>query len=145
MMKEELLQLIQSTMQSSNYCIISYINTDGYPVSKAMLMPRKSGGMREFWFSTSTKSSKVKSYEKNSKASLYFVNREQFVGISLCGSMVVSNNKTEKAQIWRDGDELFYPNGKNSNDYVVLKFCAESGQLYAQMQTVNFKIDKEKL
>lgn len=43
---------------------ISYMDDGGYPVTKAMLKPRKRNGIKEIWFSTNTSSNKVKCFKK---------------------------------------------------------------------------------
>lgn len=60
--------------------IISYIDVDGFPVSKAMLAPRERDGIKTFWFSTNTSSNKVKCFRENPKASIYFVDKRFFRG-----------------------------------------------------------------
>ena len=84
---------------------ISYIDDDGYPVTKAMLKPRKRNGIKEIWFSTNTSSNKVKCFKKNSKASLYFVDQRFFRGVSLIGNIEVLETFEEKEEIGQEGDE----------------------------------------
>lgn len=48
--------------------IISYIDSEGFPISKAMLAPREREGIGVFWFSTNTSSNKVRYFRENPKA-----------------------------------------------------------------------------
>ena len=50
-----------------------------------MLTPRERHGLREFYFTTNTSSEKVAALRSNPKASIYFVDRRFFRGISLAG------------------------------------------------------------
>ena len=51
------------------------VDGEGYPNVKAMLKPRKTEGLRRFWFSTNTSSLRVKQYLADPKACVYFITR----------------------------------------------------------------------
>lgn len=131
-------ELIKETIISADYCMISYIDAHGYPVTKAMLPPRIMEDKGIFWFSTNTSSNKINCFRQNNKASLYFVNRKKFVGISLMGSVFIMEDKAVKSLIWREGDELYYKKGVTDEDYSVLKFVSQSGRLYANVHSFDF-------
>ena len=119
---------------------ISYIYDDGYPVTKAMLKPRKRNGIKEIWFSTNTSSNKVKCFKKNSKASLYFVDQRFFRGVSLIGNIEVLETFEAKEEIWQEGDEMYYQKGVTDPDYCVLKFTAIKGRYYSNFRSEDFEI-----
>ena len=48
---------------------ICSVDQDGFPNVKAMLMPRKRNGLKEFWFSTNMSSMRVHQYLENPRAS----------------------------------------------------------------------------
>ena len=112
--------------------IISYIDVDGFPVSKAMLAPRERDGIKTFWFSTNTSSNKVKCFRENPKASIYFVDKRFFRGVSLSGTVEVLESAEAKERIWRKGDIMYYHGGVTDPDYCVLKFTAVRGALLQQ-------------
>ena len=62
----------------------------------------------------------------------------KFIGVSLSGTMEVIDDPVIKRSFWINGDEMFYPHGSDSDDYVILKFTAETGRLYAQIQHFDF-------
>ena len=131
-------ELVQDTIISADYCMISYIDTQGYPVTKAMLSPRIIEDKGIFWFSTNTSSNKIKCFRQNDKASLYFVNRKGFVGVSLIGNAFIIEDIAMKYSIWREGDERYYKKGVTDEDYSVLKFVSHSGRLYANVHSIDF-------
>lgn len=45
---------IGNLIDKTKLIIISYIDADGFPISKAMLAPREREGIKVFWFSTNT-------------------------------------------------------------------------------------------
>ncbi len=53
-------QTIGNLVDKSNTAFISYVDKEGFPVTKAMLKPRERQGIKVFWFSTNTSSNKGK-------------------------------------------------------------------------------------
>lgn len=122
--------------------IISSIDKDGYPNTKAMLSPRKRIGIKEFWFSTNTSSMRVEQYRKNKKASIYFFDRMfAYHGVMLIGEMEVLEDQESKDMIWERGDTLYYKEGVTDPDYCVLKFTAKKGRYYTAFKSEDFKVE----
>lgn len=119
---------------------ISYVDDDGYPITKAMLKPRERNGIKEIWLSTNTSSNKVRCLKNNRKASLYFVDKRFFRGVSLIGNVEVLETPEAKERIWQEGDELYYKEGVTDPDYCVLKFTAVKGRYYSNFKSEDFEI-----
>lgn len=136
-MKEETLEKL---IEKAGTSFISYIDDEGYPVTKAMLKPRKRNGIKEIWFSTNTSSNKVKFLRNNDKASVYFVDKRFFRGLSLIGNVEILETAEAKESIWQDGDEIYYKKGVTDSDYCVLKFTATRGRFYSNFKSENFEI-----
>lgn len=119
---------------------ISYIDDEGYPVTKAMLRPRERIGIKTIFFSTNTSSNKVGCYKKNNKASVYFINKRFFRGVSLIGTMEVLETDEAKKRLWQFGDTMYYKQGVTDPDYCVLKFTAVRGRYYSNFKSVDFEI-----
>lgn len=120
---------------------ISYIDSDGYPITKAMLKPRERNGIKTFFFTTNTSSNKVDYFRKNPKASVYFVDKRFFKGASLVGTVEVMEDAETKERIWRRGDTMYYPFGVSDPDYCVLKFTAQKGRFYSSFKSEDFVIE----
>jgi general stress protein 26 len=133
-------QTIGNLIDKTKLTIMSYIDSDGFPVSKAMLAPREREGIRVFWFSTNTSSNKVKSFRENPKASIYFVDKRFFRGVSLSGTMEVLETPEAKERIWKEGDTLYYHQGVTDPDYCVLRFTAVKGRYYSNFKSEDFDI-----
>ena len=123
-------------IDQANVSLISSIDENGFPNTKAMLPPRKRNGLKEFYFTTNTSSLRVGQYKKNSKACIYFFNKRFYQGIMIVGKMKVLTDQETKNEIWRDGDNMYYPLGIEDPDYCVLKFTGERIRTYQ-----NFKKD----
>lgn len=133
-------QTIGKLADKANLTFISYVDDDGYPITKAMLKPREREGIKIFWFSTNTSSNKVKFFRKNAKASIYFVDKRFFRGVSLRGTMEVLETAEAKERIWRKGDTMYYKEGVTDPDYCVLKFTAVGGRYYSNFKSEDFEV-----
>lgn len=96
--------------------------------------------IKEIWFSTNTSSNKVKYFRENNKASVYFVDKRFFRGISLVGTVEVLETPEAKERIWRNGDTMYYKKGVTDPDYCVLKFTAVKGRYYSNFKSEDFVI-----
>lgn len=121
--------------------MIGSVDATGFPNMKAMLPPRKRTGIKQFYFTTNTSSMRVKQYLENPKASVYFFDKRYFRGVMLKGTMEVLTDAQSKEEIWREGDDMYYPEGVTDPDYCVLKFTAQEGRYYSNFKSENFTID----
>ena len=121
---------------------ICSVDEEGFPNVKAMLRPRKTDGLRHFYFSTNASSMRVKQYLKNPNACIYFCRKGliRYTGVMLKGKMEVLTDQKTKDMLWRRGDTMFYRGGPTDPDYCVLKFTAESGRYYRDLKTESFAL-----
>jgi general stress protein 26 len=132
---------IGSLIDKVGNSIISSVDGDGFPNTKAMLPPRKREGIKNIYFTTNTSSMRVKQYSENPKACVYFFDKRFFRGVMLKGTMEVLEDSESKEMIWRDGDDMYYPQGVSDPDYCVLKFTAASGRYYSNFKSENFIVE----
>ena len=135
---------IGGIIDKSGTAMIGSVDGEGFPNMKAMLPPRKREGISEFYFTTNTSSMRVKQYLENPKASIYFYDKRFYRGVMLKGTMEVLNNSKSKEEIWREGDEIYYPLGVTDSDYCVLKFTAQSGRYYSNFRSEDFLVNNLK-
>lgn len=116
--------------------MISSVDGEGFPNTKAMLAPRKIDG-NDFYFSTNTSSMRIMQYGRNEKACVYFYKRGRlsYTGVMLVGTMQVLTDQSIKDEIWRTGDSMFYKKGKTDPDYCVLKFTALKCRVYKDLNS----------
>ncbi len=133
---------LERFIKKQKVSFICSVDESGYPNVKAMLKPGKMIGIREFYFSTNTSSLRVKQFQKNPKASIYFYCKGliKYTGVMLTGKMEVLTDQNTKDMLWRRGDTIYYKEGVTDSDYCVLKFTAESGRYYCNLKTESFKI-----
>lgn len=132
---------IGNMIDKQSMAIISSVDEEGYPNTKAMLAPRKREGIKEFYFTTNTSSMRVHQYKNNSKACIYFSDKRFFRGVMLKGTMEVLEDSESKEMIWQVGDIMYYSKGVTDPDYCVLKFTAETGRYYSNFKSENFVVE----
>lgn len=135
---------IGGIIDKSGTAMIGSVDGEGFPNMKAMLPPRKREGISEFYFTTNTSSMRVKQYLENPKASIYFYDKRFYSGVMLKGTMEVLTDSKSKEEIWREGDEIYYPLGVTDSDYCVLKFTAQSGRYYSNFRSEDFLVNNLK-
>ena len=132
---------IGNLIDNASVSIISSVDENGFPNTKAMLPPRKRENIKHLFFTTNTSSMRVKQYSGNPKACVYFFDKRFFRGVMLRGTMEVLQDGASKKMIWKDGDEMYYSKGVTDPDYCVLKFIARDGRYYSNFKSVNFEIE----
>ena len=132
---------ISNLIDKVNVSIISSVDEEGYPNTKAMLKVRKREGIKRFYFTTNTSSLRTQQYLKNAKACIYFFDPRFVRGVMLIGTMEVLQDHETKESIWRFGDTLYYRQGIDDPDYSVLRFTATSGRYYANFKTESFTVE----
>lgn len=132
---------IGGIIDKSNISMIGSVGPDCFPNMKAMLPPRKRAGIKEIYFTTNTSSMRVKQYLANPKACVYFFDKRFFRGVMLKGTMEVLTDAGTKEEIWKEGDEMYYPEGITDPDYCVLKFTSFEGRYYSNFKSEDFAVD----
>lgn len=137
------LKKIEKFIDKQKVSFISSIDNENYPNVKAMLKPRKRKELKVFYFSTNTSSMRVKQFQNNSNASIYFYHKGlvKYEGVMLKGKMEILTDQESKNMIWQTGDKMFYKKGVTDPDYCVLKFTATSGRYYCDLKTESFVIE----
>lgn len=132
---------IGNIIDNTKVSIISSVDENGFPNTKAMLPPRKREGIRTIYFTTNTSSMRVKQYSENPRACIYFFDQRFFRGVMLKGTMEVLTDIETKKMIWKEGDEVYYSEGIGDPDYCVLKFTVLNGRYYSNFKSENFEVE----
>lgn len=125
MTKDEIKDLIDRSLFAS----IGYTDeNDRQNIRRVFCVWHK--GIGKHLISTNTSSSHVQSLIKNTNSCLYFSDDAAFEGLCLYGKAEVSFDRQYKELLWNEGDEKYYPNGIDDEDYCIIVFTAESGRYY---------------
>ena len=131
---------IGNLVDKQKVAFLGSVDREGFPNIKAMLQPRNREGIRIFYFSTNTSSTRVSQFRENNRASIYFCDRRFFRGVMLKGTVEVLTDPASKEMIWEPGDTMYYKEGVTDPDYCVLKFTAFSGRYYCGFKSEDFSV-----
>ena len=131
---------IRKLCENSTICYLASVNENGFPQIKAMLTVEH-GNMKEHCFSTNASSKRVAQFLRNPKASVYYCEPDGFKGALFTGKIEVLTDHATKALLWREGDEIYYSQGVDDEDYCVLRFTAETVNYYHGLGNVTLSID----
>ena len=131
---------IRTLWEKAQTAYVGSVDEEGFPQIKAMFVP-KQGNIKIQYFSTNTSSKRAAQFLKNPKASVYYCDEDNVKGALFTGTMEVCTDHETKALIWSDGDEQYYPNGVDDEDYCVFKFTAETVKYWPDSQKRRFPID----
>lgn len=132
---------IGTLIDSQKTCLLSSVDADGFPNTRAMLQPRKRDGIRTILFSTNTSSQHVAQFRENPKACVYTYDRRFFRGAMLLGTIEVLEDAEHKELLWERGDTMYYPKGVTDPDYCVLRFTALRGRYYSNFKSESFDVE----
>ena len=139
-MIRDLQKTVGALIDKCSIAQLCYVDKDGFPVTRAMLKPRERHDLQEFYFTTNTSSEKVSTLRNNPKASIYFVDRRFFRGVSLAGIAKILEDAATKERIWRDGDEQYYSKGVTDPDYCVIKITVQKIRYYSNFKSTDFAV-----
>jgi general stress protein 26 len=126
-------------IETCGIAMVGSISDAGFPNVKAMLKC-ETDGLKTMWFSTNTSSKRVSQFKQDPRACVYFVDEKDFKGLMLVGEMQVLNDHESRSRLWKEGCEIYYPQGIDDPDYSVLKFTAKWGNYYHGLKNVSFEI-----
>ena len=139
MEEEEAIKQALALVSRSQIAMLGTNGDDGYPNIKGMINVEHHG-LKEVWFSTNTSSRRVARLLQDSKACVYYVDFDQWMGLMLVGSVEVLQDMESKESLWREGFEKYYPLGVTDPDYSVLRFTADWGNFYHARSNVTFEV-----
>jgi len=138
-------------MESSKAIYLTTIDSEGYPITRAMFNLRNIEQFPEFskffnelenpfeiYISTNTASSKTSHIKKNPKISVYFCEPELFKGVMFGGDVEFIKDKNIKRQIWLDWWDKYYLKGLEDPDYTLFRLKPKVAHVYYKLQKVVF-------
>ena len=132
---------ISELRRDSSTAYLASVDDDGCPVMRSMLV-LEHDSLRTQFFSTNTSSGKVRHYQRDPKASVYYCRPSDYKGVLFVGEVKVCQDQPTKEFLWREGFERHYPKGVTDPDYCVLRFTAVSGSFCGGPDSTTFTIDE---
>ncbi|MFX1417548.1 MAG: pyridoxamine 5'-phosphate oxidase family protein [Promethearchaeota archaeon] len=153
---KEAKKLSLELMETSKAAYLTTVDSDGYPITRAMFNLRNkeqfpelskffAGLDNEFdiFISTNTSSTKYKHIQKNPKICVYYCDPEDFKGVMFGGEVEVIDDMDIKRKIWLDWWTRYYPEGLEDPDYLLLRLDPKTAEFYYRLQKVQFKPGKD--
>ena len=82
------------------------------------------------WFFTDKDTDKDDDVRRDPRACLTFADSHAQTYVSVSGRINLIHDRDQIAAHWTEGAEIYYPNGKDDNSVVLMKFTAESGEYW---------------
>ena len=139
-MMKNFAETIGNLIDKQSVSFISSVDEIGYPNTKAMLAPVKREGIKTFYWHTNSPSMRIRQYQNNPKACIYFYDKRFFRGVMLKGTMEVVDDINVKREIWKDEFSMYYQGGMDGGDFILLRFTAETGRYYSDFHSEDFDI-----
>jgi general stress protein 26 len=135
--QQEAMEKALALVSRSEIAMLGTNGDDGYPNIKAMINMEYEG-LKTVWFSTNTSSRRLSQLLQDSRACVYYVDFDQWMGLMLVGTIEVLQDTESKQRLWRPGFERYYPLGVTDPDYSVLRFTAQWANFYHALSNVTF-------
>ncbi len=120
-------------IQRSGFVEIGFVDETGMPNIRKTYIQQEYKSVKRHFISTNTSSYHVRQLMQNNKACLYYSDSETFEGLCLYGTVKLHFERDYKQFFWHEGDEKYYPDGIDDEDYCILEFCAETARYYGSM------------
>lgn len=143
-------------IENSLVAYLSTIDSDGFPITRALLNTRFKERYPEFskffnqledkyvmYFSTNTSSSKIDHIKKNPKVSVYFCDPDGFKGVMFGGEVEIVEDMDIKQEFWVDTSIRYYPKGLGDPDYTILQFNPRNVIVYYKLQQFKFELGEK--
>lgn len=135
----ELEARVSALLDRNNVVMVGTQGPDGYPNIKAMFKI-EAEGIHTLWFSTNTSSKRVTQLRENPRACIYIADHNSVRGLMLTGEIEILTDMDSRQRLWKDGCEIYYPQGVSDPDYSVLRFTARKGNYYEGLRNFSFDV-----
>jgi general stress protein 26 len=149
---EEAKKISLELMETSKAIYLTTIDSEGYPITRAMFNLRNKEQFPEFtdffneldspfeiYISTNTSSSKTSHIRENPKISIYYCEPEDFKGVMFGGDVEIIEDMDIKQNLWLEWWTKYYRKGLEDPDYTLLKLEPKVAHVYYKLQKITFK------
>jgi general stress protein 26 len=139
-------------IKKADAAYLTTIDSNGFPLTRAMFNLKNSKQFPKLvdflakyndltlFFTTNTSSTKIKQIMNNPKVSVYYCDTEIYQGLMCQGEIEIVKDKLIKDAIWFDEWKMYYPDGKDSEDYTILRLEPSYVKHYFNLQQSDLKL-----
>lgn len=149
---EEVKKASVELMENSKAVYLTTVNSDGFPITRAMFNLKNKSQFQEFsdffsktdnvfmiYISTNTSSSKVTHIKENPKICVYYCDPDNFKGVMFGGLAEFIDDINIKQKLWLDWWTKYYKEGVTDPDYTLLRLKPKQGRFYYKLNQVVFE------
>ena len=129
---EHCIQVIRATVSRTKYCFLITSGQEGSPTAR-LVEPLAELNDFIFFIGTHPASRKVRQISESKAVTLAFSNADEDANLVVYGTASISDAPEIKQQYWKSTWRLFFPEGPEGDDYVVIRVQAE------KMEILNFQ------
>ncbi len=120
-------------MTNAGYCALITNDAEGAPRVRAM-DPFLPDDNFIVWLGTNPKSRKVSQIRKDSRVTLYYLNKDATGYVTIRGLAEIVNDSTDKETYWKEGWENFYPD--KDEGYLLIKVVPQWLEVISESQGI---------
>ena len=125
--REQGIEKLRELMKDVKFCMLTTITADGSLRSRPMTL-QQSETDGDLWFFMEEHSPLADEIEQNPKVNVSFANGDSFVSVS--GKACMRDDPSKKKQLWQPAYKMWFPQGLDDPDLVLLKIDAESAEYW---------------
>ena len=122
------LAVCRHMLQTTRYCFLNS-QGDGGRISSRLVEPVADVESWTVWIGTNPTLRKVREVQRNPAVTLAFQSESEQANLILYGSVTVEKDGALRKKCWKDEWRLFFPNGSEGDDYVILEFTPQRLEL----------------
>lgn len=118
------LHVIRATVARTKYCFLITTGEESSPTAR-LVEPLAEPDELVFFIGTHPQSRKVRQIAENNAVTLAFSSTDEDANLVVYGTATVSHDPALKQRYWKGTWRMFFPDGPESDDYVVIRVRAE--------------------
>ncbi len=134
-MMSELERKAASLMDECTSVSIASVRGDGYP-RVCVVSKLRAEGFSEIYFSTGTRSTKVKHFRSNSRSSICYYRGGD--SVTLVGDVTIVEDHQVKAELWQEWLIDHFPEGPTDPNYCIVKFTTKEATIWIDQHFETF-------
>jgi general stress protein 26 len=129
------LEVARATIEGVEYCFLITESESG-EANARLMQPFKPDEDLTIWFGASPRSRKVREIKAHDRVTVAYEHPEEGAYVTLLGRAVLERDVELRGKYWRRRWVRYWPEGPESDDYVLIKFMPERLELMSEAREV---------
>lgn len=118
---ERALEVTKHTIEEAEFCFLITLAGDG-TANARLMQPFGPEPDLTIWFGVSPESRKIEEIKRDSRVTVGYDYAEEGAYVTLKGQAYLSTDLEERRRFWREDFSDFWPEGPESDNYILIKF-----------------------